>query len=390
MPRMTRLFPTLCCLFMALLLHCIVPCRTLALESYNVGFRTLGYWGGMKGLRLDINVWYPTIRREKEFQYTPWTLYGARNGKAVEGRFPLVLVSHATPGTRFSYHDTCYALAARGFVVAALTHPNDCMNNMDNIFTWRQLTARTQELSGAIGVLEEDREMTASIDWNRIGVLGFGAGGAAALLLGGALPNCDAWAGYCGDVPRGDIYCNSWTYEKMQAICASFPLKKSLADTRIKAVAIAQPGYAMLFGGDALRYFYPPLLVLASNRDTIQLRKQDAEAIARAMPGKAQFTRLKGADMGALMAACPETFAAELPELCRSVSRTERAAIHGAMQDALGEFFLKHLGNSDNLPQIPEPPDLTPAVNKAAPAQETGKGKATQRRRARQSGKERQ
>ena len=390
MRRMMRLFPTLCCLFMALVLHCIVPGSPLALESYSVGFRTLGFWGGEKGLRLDINVWYPTIRREKEIQYTPWTLYGARNGKAVEGRFPLVLVSHATSGTRFSYHDTCYALAARGFVVAALTHPRDCMDNMDHLFTWRQLTARTQEISGAIGVLAEDRDVTESIDWNRIGVLGFGTGGAAALLLGGALPNCDTWAGYCGNAPRGDIYCNSWTYEKMQAMCASFPLQKSLADTRIKAVAIAQPGYAMFFGGSSLRYFYPPLLVLASDKDTIQSRKQDVEALARALPGKAQFTRLKGADMGALMAACPENLAVELPELCRSVDRKERAAIHATMQDALEDFFLKYLGNSDNLPQIPEPPDLSPAVNKAAPAQETGKGKTPQRRRARQSGRERQ
>ena len=94
--------------------------------------------------------------------------------------------------------------------------------------------------------------------------------------------------------------------------------------------------------------------------------------------------------MGALMAACPENFAVELPELCRSVSRAERAAIHDTMQDSLKDFFLKYLGNSDNLPQIPEPPDLTPSVHKAAPAQETGKGKTTQRRKARQSGRERQ
>ena len=262
------------------------------------------------------------------------------------------------------------------------------MDNMDHIFTWQQLTARAEELSAAIGVLGDDRDISVSIDMNRIGVLGFGSGGAAALLLGGALPTCAGWTGYCNDAAENDIYCNSWTLEKMQAMCASFPLQKSLADTRIKAVAIAQPAYAMLFLGGSLKYFHPPLLVLASDADTIQLRRRDAEAIASALPRTANFEPLKGADIGALMASCPESLAEELPELCRSVSGQQRAAIHNAMQDELESFFLKYLGDADNIPHIPPPPDLTPpAARQKAPAQEMGKGKQPARGRARQSGK---
>ena len=388
MRRMTRLFPIVCGLVCAVLLSCLAPHGVRAAGTYNVGFRTLGFWGGERGLRFDINVWYPTIRREKDFQYGIWTLYGARNGKAVEGRFPLILVSHATSGTRYTYHDTCYALAARGFVVAALTHPHDCMDNMDHIFTWKQLSTRVEELSAAIGVLGDDRDISVSIDMNRIGVLGFGSGGAAALLLGGALPNCTGWSGYCNEVLENDIYCNSWTHEKMQAMCGAFPLQKSLADTRIRAVAIAQPAYAMLFRGDALKYFHPPLLVLAADSDTIQLRRRDAEAIVGALPETAVFEPLKGADMGALMSSCPESLAVELPELCRSVSGQQRAAIHDTMHDELESFFLKYLGDVDNLPHIPPPPDLAPAaVRKDAPAQDTGKGRQPARGRARQSGK---
>lgn len=388
MRRMTRLFPIVCSLLCVALLTCLVPCPAHAAGTYNVGFRTLGFWGGERGLRFDINVWYPTIRREKDFQYGIWTLYGARNGKAVEGRFPLILVSHATSGTRYSHHDTCYALAARGFVVAALTHPHDCMDNMDHIFTWKQLSVRVEELSAAIGVLGDDRDISVSIDMDRIGVLGFGSGGAAALLLGGALPNCDGWAGHCREAAEDDIYCNSWTFEKMQAMCATFPLKKSLADTRFKAVAIAQPGYAMLFRGQALKYFHPPLLVLGSDTDTNQLRRRDAEAIARALPETARFEPLKGADTGALMASCPESLAVELPELCRSVSGQQRAAIHDAMHDELEDFFLKYLGDAANVPHIPPPPDLAPPKHvREAPAQETGKARQPARGRARQSGR---
>ncbi len=400
MRRMTRLFPIMCGLVCAIFLSCLAPCPAQAAGTYNVGFRTLGFWGGERGLRFDINVWYPTIRREKDFQYGIWTLYGARNGKAVEGRFPLILVSHATAGTRYTYHDTCYALAARGFVVAALTHPHDCMDNMDHIFTWKQLSVRTEELSAAISVLGDDRDISASIDMNRVGVLGFGSGGAAALLLGGALPNCDGWGGYCREATEDDVYCNSWTQEKMQAMCGTFPLKKSLADTRFKAVAIAQPDYAMLFKGESLKYFHPPLLVLGADTDANQLRRSDAEAIVRAAQtfqssqnrgaDAARFESLKAADTGALMASCPESLAVELPELCRTVSGQQRAAIHDAMQDELEDFFLKYLGDAANVPHIPQPPDLAPITQvQDAPAQETGKGRQNVRGRARQSGRAR-
>ena len=60
------------------------------------------------------------------------------------------------------------------------------------------------------------------------------------------------------------------------------------------------------------------------------------------------------------MSPCPEALAAELPELCRSVSPEERRAIHRHMDDALSDFFLHVLGSGKNLPVIPPPPDLTP------------------------------
>ena len=154
-----------------------------AADSYQVGFRTLGQWSADTNLRLDVNIWYPSLRPPRELNYAPWTIAAARNGKPVEGRFPLLLLSHASPGTRFSYHDTAAWLASCGFVVAAPTHSQDCMDNMSLLFTWRQLETRAKELSSTIDLLLADQELAASIDKNRIGLLGFGTGGTAALQL---------------------------------------------------------------------------------------------------------------------------------------------------------------------------------------------------------------
>lgn len=353
-----------------------------AADVYKAAFRTFGELVGDPPLRLDINVWYPGNRRPREITYTPWTLYAARNGRPAEGRFPLLLLSHATPGTRFSYHDTAARLAARGFVVAAPTHAHDSMHNMDDLFTWAQLENRVKELSATLDVLLADKEMAACIDPGRIGVLGFGTGATAALLLGGALPDCAPWPGYCAKAGRGDAYCNPWVREKIDAMCTTFPLKRSLADPRIKAIASMAPGYGALFGPASFVHFYPPLLLVVAGAEKMNRAEFHAGAIAR-LPGlKATVLELPEADTGALMAPCPPPIAAELPELCLSVNAETRSALAHRLDSALTEFFLLHLGSSAHVPHIPAPPDLTPPAPETPAPVLPDKPK---KRRARQS-----
>ena len=150
------------------------------------------------------------------------------------------------------------------------------------------------------------------------------------------------------------MYCNRWARDRVNAICQSLPLTESLADPRIKA-----PGFGMLFSPASFRYFYPPLLLIAAESDVMNRPSLHADTIARLLNGKARYLSLPGADTGALMSPCPEALAAELPELCRSVSPEERRAIHRHMDDALSDFFLHVLGSGKNLPVIPPPPDLS-------------------------------
>lgn len=370
--------------FFLFLLVSLLPLATatpaVAADSYHVGFRTLGEWAAGSKLRLDINVWYPSVRPARLLNYAPWEISAARGGKAVEGRFPLILLSHASPGARFSYHDTAAWLASCGFVVAAPTHSGDCMDNMDLLFTWPQLEVRARELSAVIDLLLANTELASSIDKNRIGVVGFGAGGAAALLLGGALPDCGGWPDYCARAGRQDIYCNPWAKNRIDTLCRSLPLTKSLADPRIKAVAAAAPGFGMLFSPASFRYFYPPLLLIAAEADAINLPARHVRALYEMMDGKPRYLSLKGADAGALMSPCPESLAEELPELCRSVTPEERQAIHQRLDDALSDFFLHYLGSSQNLPSIPPPPNLTPAPQPSTALPAAPSSPAKQRR----------
>ena len=350
-----------CCLPLLFLLPCLpapsAAYSAMGADGHQVGFRTLGHWSEEHGIRLDINIWYPSIRKPRELNYPPWTIHAARNGKPVDGRFPLLLLSHASPGTRFSYHDTCAWLASHGFVVAAPTHSQDCMDNMSQLFTWGQLETRVRELCAAIDLVVNDRDIRASVDRNRIGIVGFGAGGAAALLLGGAMPDCISWSSYCARAGENDAYCNPWVRNRINRICQSLPLKKNLADPRVKAIAVIAPGFGMLFSAQSFAAFASPVLVLTAERDGMNKRSLHADVIAGLLSGKARYARLKNADIGALMAPCPESLAEELPDLCRSVDARERRRIHRQMHAALRDFFLLFLGRAGKIPAEPSSSD---------------------------------
>jgi predicted dienelactone hydrolase len=49
----------------------------------------------------------------------------ARDADVVGGNHPLIVLSHGTGGLYSSHYDTALILAHAGFVVAALTHPQD-------------------------------------------------------------------------------------------------------------------------------------------------------------------------------------------------------------------------------------------------------------------------
>ncbi len=366
-----------------LLLTAGFPVVGQAAESFHPGFKTLGVWIPEKNLRLDINIWYPSVRSPFEVNYSPWRFQAARYGKEVSGRFPLLLLSHDSPGTRFSYHETAAHLARSGFVVAAPTHDGDNMDDMSKLFTLAQLTDRVRQLGATLDTVLSHPDIASSIDPNRVGLVGFGAGATATLLMGGALPDGGGWPAYCARAGRTDAYCNEWAAPRMARMVADLPLGYSPADVRVKAVAAVAPGYGMLFTRDSMRYFYPPLLLIRADDDAVNRYPLHADAILAALSRPPQFETLVNADAAALMSACPPELRQDLPELCGATPPEVRSRIHARLDMLLARFFLRTLGDPQNLPQIPAPPDLRPlpppapaAVQKNTPRENKKKRRA--------------
>ncbi|MBR4742302.1 MAG: hypothetical protein IK079_05335, partial [Desulfovibrio sp.] len=217
-----------------------------------------------------------------------------------------------------------------------------------------QLAIRAQELSATIDLLLQHETFKASIDAQQIGLLGFGTGGSAALLLAGAAPDCISWPDYCPTAGKEDIYCNPWSREKINDICVFFPLKKKLTDPRIKIFCAISPGFGMLFSPRSFTHVNKPLLIVGLGLDRLNVSQFHAEKMMAQLRGKAKFISIANADLSALMAPCPASLEKELPELCRSVDAKERSLIHKRLWEILVNFLDDQF--STQLPTIQKTP----------------------------------
>jgi len=360
MPESKRTFLPLACLVLGIVLSALccpaAAGRALAAaeQTVRVGFKTLGLWHAHSNTRADLAVWYPTGRIPSELHYGPWTIKAARNARELPGRFPLILISHDSPGARFSHHGSAEALAKTGFVVAALTHHGDNMDDMGHLFTLEQIRSRAAQIRAALDTLLTHPETHGFIDPRRIGIVGFGVGGAVALLLGDARLDGRNWPMYCAGAEADDPYCSPWASSRMSALAASLPLPRPLTDTRIKAVAAVAPAYGMFFTKESLARLRIPTLILRAEHDRINRAPLHADAIKNAMPHTPDYAVIKDADSASLMSACPPQVLRDLPELCSKVNAEKRAHIHHQLNTLLNRFLLERLGRA--LPE--EQPEL--------------------------------
>ncbi len=367
------------------MLFCLAAAAVpVSADPWKVGFMATSWSLGEARERMDAALWYPTLSRRAASTVTLSSrgFRAVRNADPAPGPFPLVLISHPTSGDRLTVHDTASELAAAGFVVAALTHPGDNIDHMPDVLTWTQFDRRCRDMGRLADLVLAHGKLAPSIDPTRVGVLGYDAGATTALLLGGALPDCSGFDAWCGDdAPDRDPYCNKWSRRRIAAeLCSRLPLTKSLADTRVKAVAAVSPAFPMLMTAPGLRFFHPALLLVATAGS--QGGKTD-ETLVRRFPITPEHYRSPAADVRALTAECPDSLRDELPDMCLSVDSRTRQELHRDLMPVLVKFFTNNLvlGTPRT---IPDPPDLTPpaqAEEQTPPPEEKKKSRGKRHRR---------
>ncbi|MBX6388270.1 MAG: dienelactone hydrolase family protein [Frankia sp.] len=163
--------------------------------EYPVGFRTERFVDAARaGRELTTAVWYPAAAgaagEPASYEIAPEVGYQSRLAVAgaglAPGRFPLVVLSHGSAGSRVQLASFAEQLASHGYVVAAPDHPGDTLEDFAagrNADLVELASDRPRDVSAVIdGMLCPDGPFAAAVDPARIGVAGFSFGGFTAVV----------------------------------------------------------------------------------------------------------------------------------------------------------------------------------------------------------------
>jgi len=239
----------------------------------EAGVREISVAAPERGRDLPVTVWYPAeaggkpvlVGDNKAFKGAPASM----DAPFLQGRFPLVVMSHGSGGRIQGMSWLATELAKAGFVVAGPNHPGTTSGDSTPADT-PKLWERTHDLSAVIDMLTTDPQWSGVVDAGRIGIVGFSLGGAAAMEIAGAQASLDAYARYCDTYTKWDC---AW-YAGGQAYVDDEPVQvdkvdlrtidktrfeQSNLDRRIQSAVLIDPGLAQAYEAESLKNIAIPM-----------------------------------------------------------------------------------------------------------------------------------
>ncbi len=324
---------------MALALACALATPARA----GAGFTDLAFIDPVDGGKMPVIVFYPS-EAEGRADIGSYHLAAARDAGPRPSRYPLVILSHGSGGTRLGHHDSLAALAEAGFVAAAVEHPRDNYRDQSGQGTDRQLYGRAADITATIDGLLADPEFGPLIDPARIGIAGFSAGGYTALITVGARPDPAGFASYCRDQADDAVFCRGRPAVTPADGGRHFgPPPPSLRDTRLRAAFVMAPGFGFLFDRAGLAGVDVPVRLYRGENDEVLRQPWHAQRIADNLPRPPEYEVIPGAGHYVFLVPCAAEVAGRYPVLCNDPPGVDRIAVHQRLNDEMVDFFKRTL-----------------------------------------------
>lgn len=310
---------------------------------------------------LHVMLWYPAAddapaqrRDDLPFELAP-VARGATPRLAPGAHLPLVLLSHGTGGSAVSMGWLAEALAARGYLVAALNHHGNTgaegSYRLAGFLAWWE---RPRDVSAAIDRLLADPQWGPRIDAARIGIAGFSLGGYTALASVGARLDPERlanWRDRCraarpGECPLPPEIADRHGPADVERLLDDDARMRAgwrsadgdLRDTRIRAALAIAPGLGNLLDRGSLRGIVVPLHLIGAAADDQTPVAANAGMVQAQVPG-ATLDVIRGAVHYSFLARCrPGSPIAGLP-FCADPPGVPRAGVHTRVIEQAIEFF---------------------------------------------------
>jgi predicted dienelactone hydrolase len=175
-----------------------------------------------------------------------------------------------------------------------------------------------------------DWQAHGQIDQAKVGVFGFSAGGFAALVSIGGIPDLAQIARHCTAQP--EFACGLWK----QLPSAPVPETAWVHDPRIKAAVIAAPGYGFAFEPDGLRQVTAAVQLWNGAEDRNVPYETNTAVVRRLLPTPPEYHAVPGAAHFSFVAPCPSWL---FPLICEDPKGFDRAAFHSDFNGSVVAFF---------------------------------------------------
>lgn len=291
----------------------------------------------------DAMIWYPISGNEKPWQAGPFTVSATLNAPiaSVEKRFPIVLLSHGSGGTPMGHRELAASLARTGIVVVAPLHLGDAAGHPRMKPQAKVLITRPRQAMEALAAVIADKRFSAAIDPDRLGMIGYSAGGYTSLVLAGAKPDFELASSYCAGEGREDIGSCGPADRKASETPELVAEWQPPTEPRLKALVLMDP-LSILFDEESLTTVLLPTLLLQPEDDSYMKASHNALSLARGLPSKPISVVVPGRHF-IFIDPCPALLAAEVPLICEDAAGIDRAAIHRKLQSDVADFLLQRL-----------------------------------------------
>jgi predicted dienelactone hydrolase len=339
-------------------------------DSYKVGmaFRRFAPkepydWRDARDHTLDVVVWYPTdaIAHDKPLVIRGLDIFElgrvARDAPlaAKAAKLPLVVISHGTGGSALSMAWLGEALAAHGYIVAAVNHPG---NNAGEPYTAKGFSIwweRARDLSETISGMLADAKLGDRIDSERIGSAGFSLGGYAMIAIAGGITDVQGFIRFC-DSPNAGVDCASppefpSLVDDFRKLIREQPevfqhSGSSFRDARVRAVFAMAPGLGPAMPALSLKAISIPVEIVAGESDQNNPVALNAKYFAAEIPGAKLHILPGNVAHYVFLDSCTEAGRKAVPVLCIDAKGVDRDRIHADTVRRAVQFFRVTLGDA--------------------------------------------
>jgi predicted dienelactone hydrolase len=304
---------------------------------FNAGFREATLRDPTSGATTPILFWYPTAAPERQVRRGPFQDQVAPDAPPADGPFPAVVLSHGAGGSSDGHRDTASFLARNGLVVAGPYHAGNNFQDNSAEGTVALFHSRPREIGAAIDNMLAQPWLAGRIDPDRIGAMGFSAGGYSVLVAAGGIARLHLIGEHCRAHPDDCIPGIEHPSKDDPSAVVSLP-----PDRRIRAaVLMATPG--TMFGEHDLERVEIPIRLYRAEKDEVVRSPWHVERVRSLLPRAPEYVVVEGGGHFAFLSPFPQALVSAVGAPAQDPPGFDRVRYLATLDAEVHQFFARHL-----------------------------------------------